>query len=29
MKRLSIGMRLTLWYLAIFALGRLVFGAGM
>jgi heavy metal sensor kinase len=29
MKRLSIGMRLTLWYLAIFALGELVFGAGM
>ena len=29
MKRLSIGMRLTLWYLAIFALGQLVFGAGM
>jgi heavy metal sensor kinase len=29
MKRLSIGVRLTLWYLAIFALGELVFGAGM
>jgi two-component system, OmpR family, heavy metal sensor histidine kinase CusS len=29
MKRLSIGMRLTLWYLAIFALGQLVFGTGM
>lgn len=29
MKRLSIGLRLTLWYLAIFALGELVFGAGM
>ena len=29
MKRLSIGIRLTLWYLAIFALGELVFGAGM
>src|SRR5262252_8518197 len=29
MKRQSIGMRLTLWYLAIFALGPLVFGAGM
>jgi heavy metal sensor kinase len=29
MKRLSIGMRLTLWYLAIFALAQLVFGAGM
>ncbi len=29
MKRLSIGFRLTLWYLAIFALGELVFGAGM
>jgi heavy metal sensor kinase len=29
MKKLSIGFRLTLWYLAIFALGQLVFGAGM
>jgi hypothetical protein len=29
MKRLSIGMRLTLWYLAIFALGQVLFGAGM
>jgi heavy metal sensor kinase len=29
MKRLSIGLRLTLWYVAIFALGELVFGAGM
>lgn len=29
MKRLSIGVRLTLWYLAIFALGQVVFGAGM
>ena len=29
MKRLSIGLRLTIWYLAIFALGELVFGAGM
>jgi heavy metal sensor kinase len=29
MKKLSIGLRLTLWYLAIFALGELVFGAGM
>jgi len=29
MKRLSIGMRLTVWYLAIFALGQIVFGAGM
>ena len=29
MKKLSIGFRLTLWYLAIFALGELVFGAGM
>src|ERR1700741_4094870 len=27
--RLSIGVRLTLWYLAIFALAQLVFGAGM
>jgi len=29
MRRLSIGIRLTLWYLAIFALGEIVFGAGM
>ena len=29
MKRLSIGMRLTLWYLAIFLLAEFVFGAGM
>ncbi len=29
MKHLSIGVRLTLWYLAIFALGELVFGVGM
>lgn len=29
MKRLSIGLRLTLWYLSIFALAQLVFGAGM
>jgi heavy metal sensor kinase len=29
MKRLSIGVRLTLWYLAIFALAQLIFGAGM
>src|SRR4030088_3459187 len=29
MRNLSIGMRLTLWYLAIFALAQLVFGAGM
>ena len=29
MKRLSIGVRLTLWYLAIFALGEVVFGVGM
>jgi heavy metal sensor kinase len=29
MKRLSIGMRLTLWYFAIFALAQTVFGAGM
>lgn len=29
MKKLSIGLRLTLWYLAIFALAQLVFGAGM
>src|SRR5437879_3916173 len=29
MRKLSIGLRLTLWYLAIFALAQLVFGAGM
>ncbi len=29
MKRLSIGVRLTLWYLAIFAVAQLIFGAGM
>jgi heavy metal sensor kinase len=29
MKRLSIGMRLALWYLAIFAVAQLIFGAGM
>lgn len=29
MRRLSIGVRLTLWYLAIFALAQVVFGAGM
>ena len=29
MRRLSIGVRLTLWYLAIFALAQIVFGAGM
>jgi two-component system, OmpR family, heavy metal sensor histidine kinase CusS len=29
MKKLSIGLRLTLWYLAIFAVAQLVFGAGM
>jgi two-component system, OmpR family, heavy metal sensor histidine kinase CusS len=29
MIRLSIGWRLTVWYLAIFALGQFVFGAGM
>jgi len=29
MTRLSIGVRLTLWYLAIFALGQIVFAAGM
>jgi heavy metal sensor kinase len=28
-KRLSIGLRLTLWYLSIFALAQLVFGIGM
>ena len=29
MKRLSIGMRLTVWFLAIFAVAQIVFGAGM
>ena len=29
MKRLSIGVRLTLWYLAIFAVAQIAFGAGM
>jgi heavy metal sensor kinase len=29
MKKPSIGMRLTLWYLAIFVVAQLVFGAGM
>ena len=29
MIRLSIGVRLTLWYLAIFALAQILFGAGM
>jgi len=29
MKKLSIGFRLTLWYLTIFALAQFVFGAGM
>ena len=29
MKRLSIGVRLMLWYLAIFAVGEIVFGASM
>lgn len=29
MRRLSIGMRLTLWYVAIFAVGELIFGASM
>ena len=29
MKKLSIGLRLTLWYLAIFLLAELAFGAGM
>jgi heavy metal sensor kinase len=28
-KRLSIGLRLTLWYLGIFALAQMVFGVGM
>src|SRR5437588_8532353 len=29
MRKLSIGVRLTLWYLAIFAGAQLIFGAGM
>ena len=29
MKKLSIGLRLTLWYLAVFALAQFLFGAGM
>jgi len=29
MRKLSIGVRLTLWYLAIFAVAQVVFGAGM
>jgi heavy metal sensor kinase len=29
MKKLSIGMKLTLWYLAIFAIAQIVFGFGM
>jgi heavy metal sensor kinase len=29
MKRISIGLRLTLWYFAIFVLAELIFGAGM
>lgn len=29
MRRLSIGLKLTLWYVAVFALAQLVFGAGM
>ena len=29
MKRISIGLRLTLWYLGIFALAQLIFGIGM
>jgi heavy metal sensor kinase len=29
MRKLSIGVRLTLWYLAIFALAQILFGAGM
>ena len=29
MKRLSIGVRLTLWYLVIFAVAQIAFGAGM
>ena len=29
MRRLSIGVRLTLWYVAVFAVAQLLFGAGM
>lgn len=29
MRKLSIGLRLTLWYVAIFAVAQLIFGAGM
>ena len=29
MRRLSIGLRLTLWYLVFFAVAQLAFGAGM
>ena len=29
MRRLSIGVRLTLWYLAIFAVAQIAFGVGM
>jgi heavy metal sensor kinase len=29
MRKLSIGLRLTVWYVAIFAIAQLVFGAGM
>ncbi|HZE27636.1 MAG TPA: heavy metal sensor histidine kinase [Terriglobales bacterium] len=29
MKRLSIGLRLTIWYVGIFALAQLIFGVGM
>jgi heavy metal sensor kinase len=29
MKKLSIGMRLTVWYLAIFVVAQIIFGAGM
>jgi two-component system, OmpR family, heavy metal sensor histidine kinase CusS len=29
MRKLSIGLRLTLWYLAIFALAQIIFGGGM
>jgi heavy metal sensor kinase len=29
MKRLSIGLRLTLWYLGVFAFAQLIFGVGM
>ena len=29
MKRLSIGLRLTIWYLGIFAIAQLIFGVGM